>query len=347
MPGPGQEEAMARVKRSTAELARDELARQTMRAFTADDGRRLAALAGEALAGRRGHALRPGWRPVHTRGVLVEGQFTSFGTAGPHAPEHLATPQALPVWGRLSSCRADPEIDDRKIAPRGLAVRIWLGDGRSTDLLGMSVDRFPAASLDAFVSVSHALSSPWVQRLPRVAILKLLRQFRGLRTTLTAFAPSSYGRCDYYAIHTFLWVRDGEQPVRYRWRAEDGRDRPLPWRSWGRPTDYLQARLVKRLNDERRPIRFGLEIQQPRDVDRSRLVDVGRPLPRRVEWVRVGMLELQHVVDDPVVAKEWDGILFSPCHLIEGIEPFPGDEIMTARAAAYPASHVARSGYWP
>ena len=338
---------MARLRRATGELAQDELSRQVTRSFTADDGRYLAALAGEALAGRRGHALRPGWRPVHTRGVLVEGQFTSLGNAGPHAPDHLAAPQVLDVWGRFSSCRADLEVDDRKKAPRGLAVRIWLPDGRSTDLLGMSVDRFPAASLDAFVSVSHALSSPLLRRTAKVAFLKVMRQFRGLLVNLTAFAPSSYGRCDYYAIHTFRWVKDGEQKVRYRWRADEGRERPLPWRSWRRPADYLQRRLVRRLNEEDRPLKFGLEIQRPRDVPDSRLVDVGRPLPRNVEWVRVGILELHHVVDDPATMKARDGILFSPTHLIEGIEPLQGDEIMTARAAAYPASHVARSGYWP
>ena len=338
---------MARLKRATAELAQDELARQVTRSFTADDGRYFAALAGEALANRRGHALRPGWRPVHTRGVLVEGQFTALGNAGPHAPEHLATPQTLPIWGRLSSCRADLEVDDRKIAPRGLAVRFWLADGRSTDLLGMSVDRFPAASLDSFVSVSHALSSPLVVRLARVAFLKAMRQFRGLFVNLTAFAPSSYGRCDYYAIHTFTWVRDGEEHVRYRWRSDDGRDRPLPWRSWGRAADFLQQRLVRRLNEQGRPIRFGLEIQRPGDLPHERLVDVGRPLPRRFEWVRVGTLEIQGVIDDPETIEARDGILFSPLHLIDGIQPLPGDEIMTARAAAYPASHVARSGQWP
>jgi catalase len=336
---------MARLKRATGGLAQDELSRQVTRSFTADDGRYLAALAGEALAGRRGHALRPGWRPVHTRGVLVEGKFTSLGNAGPHAPEHLATDQVLDIWGRLSSCRAALEVDDRKRAPRGLAVRFWLPDGRSTDLLAMSVDRFPATSLDGFVSVSHALSSPLVQRGARVLFLKAMRQFRGLFVNMTAFAPSSYGRCDYYAIHTFLWGKEGEQPVRYRWRAEEGRERPLPWRSWRQPADYLQQRLTQRV--KKGPVRFGLEIQRPsRDFPRSRLVDIGRPLPRNIEWVRVGTLELQKVTD-PETMKARDGILFSPSHLIEGIEPLPGDEIMTARAAAYPASHVARSGYWP
>ena len=48
-------------------------------ALPADDGRLLASLAGEGQAMRRGNALRPGWRPVHTHGVLLTGTFSPSG----------------------------------------------------------------------------------------------------------------------------------------------------------------------------------------------------------------------------------------------------------------------------
>lgn len=339
---------MARLGRAEAGLGQQERARQASRSFTADDGRYLARLAGAGLSHDRNFVLRRGYRPVHTRGVLVEGRFTSNGAAGSFAPDHLADRQVHRVWGRFSSCSADLEIDDRRLAPRGLAVRMWMADGRSTDLVAMSLDRFPANSRDAFVSISNALTAPLPVRAARVLFLAALRQFHGLWATTTAFAPSSYSRCDYYCIHTFVWRRGHEeQPVRYRWKAEDGRERILPWRGWGRRSDYLRTRLIRRLHDEHRAIRFDLQIQAPRDVPRSRLADVGRPLPRRVKWQSVGRLELERVVDDPDEEMSRDGILFSPLHLIEGIDVLPEDEIITARAAAYPASHVARSRKWP
>ncbi len=340
---------MSRFKRQIAETLADQedIAGLTIRSFTADDGRRMAELAGEAQANRRGHALRPGRRPVHTRGLAVEGQFKSNGRAGQGAPEHLAGEQTLDVWGRLSSCRADLDIDDRKPGPRGLAVRFNLADGRSTDLLAMSVDRFPVTSLDAFVTVSHVMRRPWYIRYLELPLLVGVHQFRGAWTFLSAFAPASYARCDFYAIHTFVWGRDPGQPVRYRWRAQAGAGRPMPWHSWGRRPDYLQRDMMERLGAGNEPVRFELQIQRPHDVPATRLRDIGRPLPRRVGWETVGTLELQRAIDDPDEATRRDGILFSPAHLIEGVAPLPGDEIMTARSAAYPASHVARSGYWP
>jgi catalase len=341
------EEAMTRLKRRAEAPAddRERVASQTIRAFTADDGRRLAALAGEAQANRPGHPFRPGWRPVHTRGILLEGTFVPSGDAGPDAPAHLAGDQPLAVWARLSNCQADLEFSDDRSGPRGLAVRFRLPDGRSTDLLAMSVDRFPVTTLDAFVSVSKALRRrSWLTRYARLGCLVTMHQFRGPVTFMLAFPPSSYARCDYYAIHTFVWGSRTGRPVRYRWRSEVGRELRRPFRSWGRPPNYLEQDLTERLNRRREPIRFGLEIQEPTDVGPGRLRDVGRPLPRRVAWRRIGTLMLETVVDDGDTFGRRDRVLFSPAHLIEGVEPFPGDEIMAARTAAYPASHVARTG---
>jgi catalase len=341
---------MTRLKRRAEEPVDDQgpVAFQTIRSFTADDGRHLAALAGEAQANRPGHPLRPGWRPVHTRGALLEGTFTPSGDAGPDAPAHLAGQRPLTVWARLSNCQADLEFSDGKSGPRGLAVRFWLPDGRSTDLLAMSVDRFPVTTLDAFVSVSRALRRrSSVVRYAQLGLLVTLHQFRGPATYLTAFPPSSYARCDYYAVHTFVWGGPAGRPVRYRWRAAAGREIPRPFRSWGRPPNYLEQELTERLNRDRDPIRFSLEIQEPTDIGPGRLRNVGRPLPRRVAWRGIGTLVLEKVVDDPDTLRRRDRILFSPAHLIEGVGPFPGDEIMAVRTAAYPASHVARSGCRP
>jgi hypothetical protein len=49
----------------------------------------------------------------------------------------------------------------------------------------------------------------------------------------------------------------------------------------------------------------------------------------------------------PVEQEALDRLLYSPAHLPEGVEPYPGDQIFTARLAAYPASHVYRNGGSP
>lgn len=313
--------------------------------FTADDGLGLAELAGEGLALRRGYALRPGWRPVHTHGVFMRGRFQPSGDARPAAPPHLRQGPPTRVLARFSGCDPRLDADDRHFGPRGLAVRFELPQDRTTDLVTISTDRFPATTIGAFVSVSRALSSRLLLRLPRLVWVAVTRQLRGPLTVLTAFAPVSYALCDYYAIHTFVWNRPGElakdQLVRYRWRSVEGRKRPRPWTRFFKRRDYLERDLYRR---EGNGVRFWLEVQYADrcKVKPARLRNIAKPLPRRIKWNRIGELCLDRTVTDE--APEDELLLFSPDHLIEGIEPYPGDEMFTARAAVYPASHVFRAG---
>jgi catalase len=330
---------MARI-RSHGEEAEAQNADATSLAFTADDGRLLAVLAGEGQARRRGNALRPGWRPVHTNGVLATGTFTATGDAGPSAPAHLRLGQEVTAVARFSSCQARLDGDDRRHGPRGLAVRFTLGTGDSTDLVTMNTDRFIVASRSAFVSASKAMSSRLPLRPVRIAWLTLVRQLRGPLTFLACFPPSSYARSEFHAVHTFVWTTHGRQPVRYRWRPVAGTSPRWPWNMWRKRADYLQQDLRARVHVG--GVSFYLEVQQPVDVSAARLRDVARPLPRRVPWTRVGTLALDQLAVG-AEAERIDRLLFSPVHLIEGIEVFPGDELMALRTAAYPASHLSRT----
>jgi catalase len=314
-------------------------------AFTADDGPRLAALAGEGQAHKRGGALRRGLRPVHTCGTIVEGAFSASPKLGGPAPGFLTQPEPVPVVARFSACDADPDADDRRWGPRGLAVRFGLPEGATADLVMMSADRFPASTRQGFESASAALSSPLPVRGLRVALLTAVHQFRSPWTFLLIFSPVSYAHLDYYAIHTFVWASRAGQPVRYRWRAASGRRRTRPWIRWTRRPDYLRRELAARLDAG--GVDFDLEIQQPTDdVGPDRLRDVGRPLPRRVRWEPAGRLHLTRVVR-PDEEGDLDRLLYSPAHLPEGVDAYPGDQIFTVRAAAYPASHVYRNGGSP
>lgn len=325
-------------------------------AFTADDGPRLAALAGEGQAHKRGGALRRGLRPVHTCGTIVEGTFSGRASLPWPVPGFLSGPEAVPVVARFSDCDADPQADDRRWGPRGLAVRFELPGGATTDLVMMSADRFPAATRQGFESSAAALSSRFPLSLLRVLYLSAVRQFRSSLTFALIFSPVSYAHLDYYAIHTFVWScrepphgaghssHGAGQPVRYRWKACAGRRRTRPWIRWtGRP-DHLRRDLADRLAAG--GVEFDLEVQRPRDLAPGRLRDVGRPLPRKVPWEPVGRLHLSRIVS-PDQEADLDRLVYSPAHLPEGVDPYPGDQIFTARAAAYPASHVYRNGGSP
>jgi catalase len=312
--------------------------------FTGDSGRELATLAGEGVAKRRGNALRPGWRPVHTTGVFVTGCFLVTGDALMHAPAHLRPGPAIAAMARFSSCDPRLPANDRRHGPRGLAVRLSLPDGATTDLVAMSTDRFLVSTRGAFIAASRAMRCHFPLRWIRIGWLTALRQVRAPVTFALAFPPRSYARLDYHTINTFVWTAGGAQPVRHRWRPDDDPLRLWPWTRLFKHRRYLDRELAARL--ERGAVRFWLEVQLPHDVSAARLADVAKPLPRCIPWTRVGQLRLDRMVTGEE-AGALDRLVFSPTHLVDGVELYPGDEIMAARAAAYPASHIARVGASP
>jgi catalase len=316
--------------------------------FTADDGRALAIAAGEGVAGQRGDALRPGLRPVHTLGIFASGTFTPSGDAAGEAPPHLQGSQPVSVVARFSNGNPRTDRNDRRRDARGLAVRFTLSDGATTDIVAMNTDRFLAGDREAFLAVSKALSSHWPRW--RKGFRVATRQLRSPTRFATLFPPTSYVRCDYHAIHTFVWVLGADRlnvgdapsrrPVRYRWRAQAGRSIAWPWNGWRRDRRFLEHDLERRL--EGGPVGFDLEVQYGDGLDPARLCDPSRPFPAAIPWRAIGELRLDRLVAG-AEAVELDRLLFSPLHLCEGIEACPGDEILEARAAAYPASHVARA----
>ncbi len=319
-----------------------------MLSFTADDGRTLATLAGEALAKRRGNALRPGFRPVHTTGVFLSGSFTADGETLPLAPAHL-TPGSpeVKVLARFSSCDPRLPANDRRHGPRGLAVRLYLSNGATTDLVAMSTDRFLVSTRAAFISVSRALSARFLTRWIRMGWLTAVRQVRAPVTFALAVPPRSYCTRDYYTVNTFVWSTPAHrQPVRYRWRPVGGPGWLLPWTRLFKNRRYLDRELARRLK-ERGAAEFRLEVQCPgEDVSPGRLADAAKPLPRNVGWTPLGTLRLDRMIDGQE-AKELYRLVFSPTHLVPGVETYAGDELMAARMAAYSASHVARAGGSP
>jgi catalase len=310
--------------------------------FTADDGRTLTTLAGEALAKRRGNALRPGLRPVHTTGVFLSGSFTADGATLPLAPAHL-TPGSPPVAVTARFSSSDPRLpaNDRRHGPRGLAVRLYLSNGATTDLVAMSTDRFLVSTRAAFISVSRAMSSFILLRWIRMGWLTAVRQVRAPVTFALAFPPRSYCTLDYYTVNTFVWAH--QQPVRYRWRPVGGPQWRLPWTRLFKHRRYLEHELAERMA-EPGAVAFRLVVQCPGPkVSRKRLADAAKPLPRGTNWIPVGTLRLDRIIDGPE-AIELYRLVFSPTHLVPGVETYPGDELMATRMAAYSASHIARTG---
>ena len=178
----------------------------------------------------------------------------------------------------------------------------------------------------------------------RMGWLTAVRQVRAPVTFALAFAPRSYCTRDYHTVNTFVWSTPAiRQPVRYRWRPVGGPGWLLPWTRLFKNRRYLDCELARRLQNQR-AVEFRLEVQRPGpDVSPKRLANAARALPRNVEWTPLGTLRLDRIIDGPE-AIELYRLVFSPTHLVPGVETYPGDELMATRMAAYSASHVAAYG---
>ena len=117
----------------------------------------------------------------------------------------------------------------------------------------------------------------------------------------------------------------------------------LPWTRLLKDRRYLERELAARMQGEKVRVLAARYSCPERHVSEARLADAAKPLPRRSSGHRVGELHLDRIVTG-AEATELERLVFSPTHLVDGVDVYPGDEIMAARAAAYSASHLARAG---
>ena len=104
--------------------------------------------------------VHPGFRPAHAKGILLTGMFTPSPEAASltRAP-HLHR-NSTPVTVRFSDFAGIPTVadnDPQGASPRGFAVRFHLGEHVHTDIIGHSVDSFPARTAEGLVEFLNAL----------------------------------------------------------------------------------------------------------------------------------------------------------------------------------------------
>jgi catalase len=280
----------------------------------------------------------PGHRALHAKGTLLRGTFTASPDAA--ALTRAAHLQGEPVAAtvRFSNGGGDPGAPDYAPDVRGLAVKLYLPDGSTTDIVAQTAPKFPVGRPEAFVELLLAQARtpamlwrfPWfLVRHPGAAI--------SLPANLAALRPpASYAGCTYYAIHAYRLFDgdDGSQFVRYTWLPQTP-ERPLSaGAAKRRGRDYLQEDIRRRVDAG--PVRFTLELQLAApgdDVD-----DPSSTWPPERTRVSAGTLE----ITGPETERETgdDVLVFDPTRVTDGIE-CSNDPVLRFRRSAYSDS-VAR-----
>jgi len=282
------------------------------------------------------HGVHPGHRTQHAKGILLAGEFTPTAEAARlSAAAHLNAPAR--VTARFSNGSGDPGTrDGERTDGRGLAVKFYLPDGTTTDLIGLTLPVFFVRTARDFLEFVRVRKSgdygPFLAAHPETmaAVQQILPSF---------CAPESYATCAFNSLHAFVLVAaDGTRtPGRYRWEPEAGEARLSDEDADAADAGYLQAEILERA--EREGVRFRLDFVLAGEGDD--LDDPTVAWPEDRERATLGHLELTGA--DTSREVDGDVLVFDPTRLTAGIEP-TGDEIPQIRSDVYALSVLRRTG---
>ena len=280
-----------------------------------------------------------GHRAAHAKGTLLAGTFTP-SASGLTTAAHMQD-EPVRVTARVSNGGGDPGMPDYAKEGRGLAVKFYLPDGSTTDIVALSLPCFFARTPEDFLEFTRARKpdpetgqpdfaklGAWLEKHPEAG--------PAIQAAVTADPPESYATVLYNSIHSFRWIDAGgkAQYVRYRFEPEAGESTLSEEEAKARGRDYLQEEILARDSTAFRMVAVLADEGDPVD-------DPTVAWPEERLRVVVGRLELT----GPETEREQgdDILVFDPTRVTDGIE-LSDDPILRFRPRAYSASVTRRTG---
>ena len=285
-----------------------------------------------------------GRRAVHAKGTLCAGSFTAApGAKELSAAAHLQG-EEMRAHVRVSNGTGDPDASDAAQDGRGLAVKLYLPDGTTTDMVMVSRRQFFVRTPADFLAFMRARKPDPETGAPDMA---KLGEFLGahpeagpaVAEQLAVKPPVSYGTVEYNSLHAFkLIAPDGsERWVRFRFTPDAGEATHSDEEAEGLGPDYLQEEIVDRLNEG--PVTFTLSAAIAQEGDP--LDDPTAAWPEERERVELGTLQVSAPASDRDTGD--DVLVFDPTRVTAGTE-LSDDPILHVRSHAYAESVYRRSG---
>lgn len=290
------------------------------------------------------YGVHPGHRAVHAKGTLCAATFTATSRA--RALTRAAHMQGEPIRAhvRFSNAGGDPTKPDRSREGRGMAVKLYLRDGTTTDVIAVTVPVFATRTPEDFLElISARVPDPETGKPDDAKIMEYLQAhpeaMPAIQAGLEAKPPESYVRCTYFGVHAFGF-EDAEGTsrwIRYRWEPELGEAYLEPDTARDRSPDYLREELEQRLGAA--PVGYRLWAQIAAEGDP--IDDPTAAWPEERDRVELGRLEITGLASDR--ENEGDVLVFDPTRVTDGIT-LSNDRILRARPHAYAESVFRRSG---
>ena len=283
----------------------------------------------------------PGHRAAHAKGILIAATFTATPEAAQLTTAAHMQGEPVRVTVRYSNGGGNPDIPDYAREGRGMAVKFYLPDGSTTDIVGLTLPCFFARTPEDFLEFTRARKpdpetgqpdmekvGAWLGAHPEAQV--------AIQAAVGAAPPESYATAVYNSIHSYRWIgADGEgRWLRYRFEPEEGERTISDEEARERGRDYLREDIQGRSGAG-----FKMIVVLAEDGDDPDDPTVAWPEER--EKVEVGRLEL----GEPDTAREHgdDVLVFDPMRVTGGIEP-SNDQILRFRPRTYAVSVERRSG---
>ena len=289
------------------------------------------------------HGPYKGFRANHAKGIMVEGEFTPAATAASlsKAPHLQSAPS--PVLVRFSNATGVPTIPDTdpNALPKGMAIRFTTPEGSQTDIVVISVDRFPVATPEDFLGLLKAVGASGPDAPSPKPIETFLQTHPAAQkfVSLPAAPPVSFTSQSYFGINSFVFTNaEGKsQYGRYQIVPVEGNHFLTKEEAAKQSPNYLEDELPAQLSKQAVQFKIFVQLAEANDqVDDATYV-----FPKTNKTVELGTLTLKTAVENSKQAEK--GIMFNPLLLPDGIAPSK-DPILLARPGAYAVSFSRRAG---
>lgn len=290
------------------------------------------------------HGVHPGHRAVHARGTLLAGTFTATPAASRLSRAAHLRGEPVRATVRFSNGGGNPATADTAPDGRGLAVKLYLPDGATTDLVMLNLPVFFVRTPEDFLEFTRARRPDPETGKPDLELLggfleRHPEALPAVQAALSAAAPRSYATCRFFAIHAFrLVAADGSKRLaRLAFEPQAGEAALDAEETAAAAPDYLQREIAERVAAG--PVAFTLVAQLGEDADPAD--DPTAAWPEERERVALGRLELT----GPELERERDGdvLVFDPTRVVDGVE-LSDDPVLHARSHAYSVSVERRTG---
>jgi catalase len=289
------------------------------------------------------YGVHPGHRAAHAKGVLCAARLTPASAAARLTrAAHLAGGEVR-AHVRFSNGSGDPTAPDGARDARGMAVKFYLPDPTTTDIVALSLPAFFARTPEDLLAFNDArrvdpeTGQPDLERVGGY-LAEHPEALTAVNAAITHPIPASYTTLTYNSLHAFGFVNaDGAVRYgRYRLVPDQGEESLSDDEAAVRPPDFLRDELAERL--ERGPAVFHV-LAQLADGD-DRVDDTTEQWPDDREVVELARLEVTGLASDR--ERGGDVLVFDPTRVTDGIL-LTADPILHARPGAYSVSVARRT----